>query len=77
MDLTQLKSFLMFVTGADVVCVDPIDVEFTQLDGLQRRPIAHTCDCVLELTLPYDSYMELRAEFSNALAKGKWQNNIC
>lgn len=77
MDLTQLKSFLMFVTGADVLCVDTIDVDFTQLDGLQRRPIAHTCGCVLELPSTYDSYMELRAEFSNVLAKGKWQNDIC
>lgn len=77
MDLTQLKSFLMFVTGADVLCVDTIDVEFTQLDGLQRRPIAHTCGCVLEPPSTYDSYMELWAEFSNVLAKGKWQNDIC
>ena len=77
MDLAQLKSFLMFVTGADVLCVTAIHVEFTQLDGLARRPIAHTCGGVLELPSTYQRYTELRAEFSNVLAKEKWQNDIC
>ncbi|KAJ7373301.1 hypothetical protein OS493_012892 [Desmophyllum pertusum] len=77
MDLAQLKSSLVFVTGADVLCVTAIHVEFTQLDGLTRRPIAHTCGGVLELPSTYQSYTELRAEFSNVLAKEKWQNDIC
>lgn len=77
MEDSQLKSFLMFVTGADVLCVPDIQVEFTQLDRLARRPIAHTCGCVLELPSTYETYTELRAEFSNVLAQGKWQNDIC
>lgn len=76
MDLTQLKSFLMFVTGSDVTCVTTIYVEFTKLDGLGRRPIAHTCGCFLELPSTYEEYTEFRAEFSNVLAKEKWQNDI-
>ena len=76
LELAQLKSFLMFVTGADVVCVESIQVEFTKLEGLERRPIAHTCGCVLELPSTYDLYTEFRAEFSNVLAKEKWQNDI-
>lgn len=76
MDVTQLKSFLMFVTGADVLCVPTIHVQFTELDGIARRPIAHTCGCVLELPSTYDEYTEFRAEFSNVLAKEKWQNDI-
>ena len=77
MDLTQLKSFLMFVTGADVLCAAAIHVEFSQLDGLGRRPMVHTCGSVVELPSTYQNYMELRTEFSNVLAKGKWKNNIC
>lgn len=76
MELTQLNSFLMFVTGADVICVGSIKVDFTKLKGLERRPIAHTCGCVLELPSTYDSYTEFRAEFSNVLAKEKWQHDI-
>ena len=76
LDIAQLKSFVMFVTGADVLCVPTIHVDFTKLDGLERRPIAHMCGCVLQLPCSYNSYTELRTEFTNVLAKGKWQNDI-
>ena len=66
----------MFVTGAYVICVSAIHVEFSKLEGLGRRPITHTCGSVLELPSTYDSYAELRAEFTNVLAPGKWQNDI-
>ena len=49
LDQSQLKAFLRYVTGADVICVKHIVVEFSTLEGLARRPIAHTCGCVLEL----------------------------
>ncbi|XP_068698741.1 uncharacterized protein [Montipora foliosa] len=76
MDQGQLKSFLRYVTGADVLCVPSIIVQFTTVDGLARRPIAHTCGALLELPATYDSFPELREEFSNILAKTKWQNDI-
>ncbi len=76
LDTAQLKSLLMFTTGSDVVCVPTIRVIFTKLEGLERRPIAHTCGCVLELPCTYNSYTDFRAEFTNVLAKGKWQNDI-
>ena len=66
----------MFITGADAICVSYINVDFTKLERLGRRPIAHTCGCVLELPSTYDSYAEFRAEFTNVLAKEKWQNDI-
>ena len=66
----------MFITGADAICVSYINVEFTKLEGLGRRPIAHTRGCVLELPSTYDSYAEFRAEFTNVFAKEKWQNDI-
>lgn len=76
MDIVKLKSFVMFVTGADVICVPTIHVNFIKLKGFERRPIAHTCGCVLELPCTYNSYTELCTEFTNILSKGKWQNDI-
>ena len=57
LSMAQLKSLQMFVTGADVIHVESITIEFTKVD-LQRRPIAHTCSCVLKLPSTYDSYTE-------------------
>ncbi|KAJ7352792.1 hypothetical protein OS493_033853 [Desmophyllum pertusum] len=76
LDVQLLKCLLMFVTGADVICVSTIGVAFTKLEGLGRRPIAHTCSSILELPSTYDCYAEFRAEFTNVLANGKWQNDI-
>lgn len=72
MDQAQLNSFLRYVTGADVICVPHISVQFSTLDGLARRPIAHTCGSVLELPSTYDTFPELREEFTNILAKKMW-----
>ena len=41
MDKAQLKSFLRYVTGADVICLPCISVQFSTLDGFARRSIAH------------------------------------
>lgn len=72
----QLSSFMRYVTGADVLCVPQISVQFSALDGFARRPIAHTCGSLLELPSTYNTYPELREEFSNILAKKMWQNDI-
>ena len=76
MDQAQLNSFLRYVTGVDVICVPHISVQFSTLDGLVRRPIAHTCGSVLELPSTYDTFPELREEFTNIVAKKMWQNEI-
>lgn len=57
----------MFVTGSDVISVDKIGIMFTVVDGLARRPVAHTCGPVLELPVTYGSYPELRTEFDSIL----------
>ena len=72
----ELRRFLMFVTGADVICISSIEVEYTQLAGMERRPIAHICGCILELPTTHESYAEFRTEFANILAAGRWQNDI-
>ena len=69
----------MFTTGADVIVIavfSTIQIEFKNLEGLGRRPITHTCGCVLEIPSTYDSFSEFGAEFTNALVKEKWQNDI-
>ena len=64
----ELHRFLRFVTGSSVVIADHIDVTFNNLNGLARRPISHTCDCSLELSRSYATYMDFEEEFSTILA---------
>ena len=49
MSIRQLQNFLRFVTGSSVLIATSLMVEFNGLSGLARRPIAHTCDNLLEL----------------------------
>ena len=42
LDTAKLGKFLQFVTGSDIMLCDHIYVSFTRLDGVQRRPVAHT-----------------------------------
>ena len=44
----EVRRFLKFVTGSAVLLSKRITVTFNSLNGIQRRPIAHTCDCNLE-----------------------------
>lgn len=46
----SLKKLLRFLTGSEAITVEKIEVTFTQLEGLSRRPIAHTCGPLLEYT---------------------------
>ncbi|MGH0146904.1 UNVERIFIED_CONTAM: hypothetical protein FKN15_043907 [Acipenser sinensis] len=63
----RLQKFLCFVTGADIMCVEKIEVQFTTLRGLEQRLIAHTCGPLLEVPCTYNSYPEFRSEFQNIL----------
>lgn len=44
-DTQHLCRFLRFCTGSDLFRGKKITVSFTQLQGFQRRPVAHTCGC--------------------------------
>ena len=44
-----------------------IKVNFNSLQGLARRPISHTCSCLLELSTSYSSFLEFEQEFSVVL----------
>lgn len=67
LQLPNLCKFLRFVTGTDTMCGYQIKIQFTNLSGLERRPIAHACGPVLDLPHTYRNYMELRTEFDNIL----------
>lgn len=58
LDKDKLHKFLRFSTGADVICVSHIDVEFTDVRGLQRCPVAHTCGPLLQIPCTYSTYSE-------------------
>jgi len=64
----ELRRFIRFTTGSSVIIAEHIKVCFNALSGLARRPIAHNCDCVLELPSTYQSFLEFRLEFSTILA---------
>ena len=66
--LPELKLFLRFVTGCSVCIGSKIKVTFNSLSGLGRRPIAHTCDCTLELPTSYVNYDDFNAEFKCILS---------
>ena len=76
LDSRHLKLFLRFCTGSDVITVPNITVEFSQLIGLQRRPVAHTCGCVLQIPDQYENFMAFRSEFDSVLESNVWVMDI-
>ncbi|KAI5625384.1 hypothetical protein C0J50_15054 [Silurus asotus] len=76
LDQVGLRRMLRFVTGSDVICVTEIRVVFTTLDGLARRPVAHTCGSVLGLPCTYNSYPELGVEMENVLTSNYYTMDI-
>ncbi len=64
----SLQKFLRFTTGSSVLVVKQIHIQFNRLEGLQRRPISHTCDCMLELPVSYSNYSDFHAEWVTILA---------
>lgn len=76
LDEAKLTTFLRFTTAADVIVTDALTISFTNSEGLQRRPIAHTCGCTLEVPSTYASFCELREEFMAILNSDSWEMNI-
>ena len=60
----EIRCFLRFVTGSAVLTSKRIAVTFNSLSGLQRWPIAHTCDSVLELSTSHSSYPKFEHNFA-------------
>ena len=75
-NVDSLERFLRFTTGSNLLTVPKITVRFTKLSGLGRRPIAHTCGCVLELPVEYSTYNDFRSDFNEILNAGVWVMDI-
>lgn len=75
-DTVHLSSFLRFCTGSDLFTGKNITVSFRHLQGFQRRPVAHTCGCFLELPDTYESYPDFRHETNKVLESNIWVMDI-
>ena len=73
----KLTKFLRFCTGATIICIEKIVVDFSNLEGLERRPIAHICGATLELPTAYSSFPQFREEMNNILSSDFWDIDIC
>ena len=73
--MKHLKRFVRG-TGSDIMPCDHIYVSFTRLDGLQRRPVAHTCTFTLEIPCTYQSFPEFREEFNSILEANTWEMDV-
>ena len=70
----DIKTFLKFCTGKDVLCVKQIKMSFSKLDGIERRLIAHTCGSLLEVPTTYEDFGNSKENSLKAskLVTGTW-----
>lgn len=71
-DSQRLSGFLRFCTGSDLILGKTITIYLTNLLEFQRRPVAHTSGCFLELSVNYDSYPDFRSEMNKVLESNVW-----
>ena len=76
LDEGKLATFLRFTTASDMLLTDTLKIVFTNYEGLQRRPVAHTCGYTLEVPSTYSNFCELREEFMGILSADGWEMNI-
>lgn len=75
-DAKRQSLFLRFCTGSDLFIGKTITVDFTDLKGFERRPVAHTCGCFLRLSVHYDNYPDFRSEMNKVLESNVWVMDI-
>ena len=66
LDLTELKKFLHYTTGGDIMPAHGINVIFVA-NQLPRAPVSRICVPQLEISDSYSSYNELAQEFNHIL----------
>lgn len=76
LDENFLKKFLRICTGSDVILCDGIEITFTLLAWANRRPIFHTCGCVIELPSTYEGFCDFREEWYNIISQGDIEMGI-
>jgi hypothetical protein len=69
MSQDKVRRFLRYTTGSSVCMTKKMLVVFNNLSGFARRPISHTCSCLLELSSSYTTYLDLVNEFDHVLAQ--------
>ena len=69
MSTDELRAFMRFVTGSCACITDTIKVSFNNASGLNRHPVAHTCDCSLDSPVDYRNYDDFHHEFQCILDK--------
>ena len=58
---------------SELMLFEGIQMTFTDLSGLERRPMARTCNTLLQLLSMYQSFPEMREEFNHILmAYSNW-----
>ena len=72
MSCDEIRAFLRFVTGSSVCPSSNIKVYFNNVTGFARRPISHTCDCSLELSVDYRSSIDFINEFRTVLSASEY-----
>ena len=72
----RLSNFVRFVSGSELMLFAAIQIEFRDLSGLGCRPVAHTCNTVLQLPSTYQSFPELREELSSILSLDNWEMDV-
>lgn len=68
--------FLFVITGSNVIVGREINVRFVVQSDFQRRPIPHTCGCILEISYDFQNYMDFRSEFNKVLDSNVWVMDI-
>ena len=76
LDRSKLEKFLKFTTGSELMLFHQLQITFNQFEKASRRPIAHTCSCILEIPSTYTSFPELREEFTHILEANTWEIDI-
>ena len=63
----KLRLLMRFITGSCVCTTNKIVVAFNGLQGFARRPLAYTCDCLLQLPTAYVNYDDFYSDFRSIL----------
>lgn len=63
----DLQLLLQLTTGHSCVPKTTIKVEFSELGGVQRRPIFHTCSYMVELPDSYRNYKDFEQEMTTIM----------
>lgn len=50
-DTKQQSRFLRFCTSSDLFLGKTLTIDFTNIQGFERRPVANTCGCFLRLSI--------------------------